>query len=76
MIGQSFCEALEISSAVTTCLEVMTFLGVINSSEVTSLSGVTVSLGEVACFAGSTCVKGTDTEGVGIGAAYTKGACI
>ncbi len=65
----------------TTCSEVTTFSGVTNSSEAMSLSGVIVSLAEVACSAGSTCVKstgtrGASTEGAGIGAAYTKGACI
>lgn len=49
----------------------MTFLGVTNFSEVTSLSGVTVSLIEFVYFAGSTCVKGTGIKGAG-----TESFCI
>lgn len=81
MIGQHFRKTLEISSRVTICSRMTTFLGVTNSLEVTSLSGITVSLAEVICFVGSIYVKGAGTEGAsikgaGIGAACTKGTCI
>lgn len=63
MMGQPFCEALEIPSGMITCLEVTTFSGITNFSELTSLSEVTVSLAEVACSAKNSCVKGVGTKG-------------
>lgn len=72
---------LKISSGVITYSGVTTFLGVKNSSEVTSLLGMIVSLAKVAYFARNIYVKGNSTEdanieGTGIGAACTKGAYI
>ncbi len=72
---------LKISSGVITYSGVTIFLGVKNSSEVTSLLGMIVSLAKIACFTGNIYVKGNSTEdasieGTGIGAACTKGAYI
>lgn len=71
MTEQLFCEALEISLRVINYLEVITFLGVTNSSEVTFLLQVTISLVEVVCYVGSIYGKDTDTEGTSI-----KSSCI
>lgn len=62
MTRQPFCETLEISLGVTTCSGLTTFSEVTNSLKVRFLLGETVFLAEVACFAGSTYVKGTNTE--------------
>lgn len=66
MIKKSFCEVLKISSGITTCLEVIIFLGVTNYSKVTFLLRVTVFLVKITYSVKSTCANN----------AYTKGACI
>lgn len=47
----------------TTCLEVTTFSGVINSLKVISLSEVTIFLTKIDCSIGITYLKGTGSQG-------------
>lgn len=80
-MGQSFCKMLEISSKITTCLEVTTFLGVTNSLDVMFLLKVTVFLTEITCSAKSTFAKVaytrvTKTEGARTSNTCTEGAFI
>lgn len=69
-------EALEISLRVITYLKVTIFLGVTNSSNVTSLPGVIVSLAKVAYSIESTSIKGIGTEDANIEGASIKNTCI
>lgn len=80
MIGWYFCISLGIILGVTTCLEMLTFTGVTNSSKIMFLSVVIVSLAKVAYSTRSTCIKytgtkGTSTKNVGIVDTYIRKTC-
>lgn len=68
--GLTFCEVLEIFSRVTTCLEMTSFLEETNSSELTILLLVIVSLTGAPCIEaagiGSTCIGDDSTGAVSI----------
>ena len=68
--GLTFCEVLEISSGITTCSELTSFLRERNFSELTILLVVIVSLTEVACIEAvgikSTCIGDDSTRTVSI----------